>query len=354
MAKIRPGLKKDEYIKRYVESAVISAVRQKRYLQEYQNLPEKIATIRALNQAMGMIASGGYKNAKELLTEIKNMSEALMREIETECLHCPFMSSLNLFRKDEVRKKEAGGELYVLSLTLDYPKSLAIYHNAGGLIGSLENIIIGVHKSLLKKTCILHLFFWHFLRDLKASLFFACCGRYRQSISTLRSALELIFTGIYFQDLKEKLKKKEFDKEWKKWIMGKGKGYFGKGKEIFNLSKDQKDKIGRLYSELSKRVHGIINDEFEVVTVKSKPPARPSSAFFDVEFLKEWFDYFIQLVEIFSWVFLKVSSKYSLRKTKRSEKGLILFKNLLQELKNKKKRTKFLKFVECPKLTSKI
>lgn len=351
MAKIRPGLQKEEYLKRYIESAVISAIRQKRYLQEYQKLPEKIATIRALNQAIGMIASGGYKYAKELLTEIRDMSETLKREVETECLYCPFMPSLNLFRKDDLREKEAGGELYVLSLTLNNPVSSAIYHNAGGVIGSLEDILIGFHKSLLRKAFIMDIFLWHFLRDLKASLFFVSCGRYKQSISTLRSALELIFTGIYFQDLKERGKKEEFDKEWKEWFLGKRKGYFAEGKKISNLSENQKEKIGKLYGELSRRVHGIINDEFEIVTTKGKPPARPSSAFFDIEFLKEWFDYFIQIARIFNWIFPKILFKYSLRETKRSKKGLKLFKELLQRLKKKEEKVKFLSFVNCPRLT---
>lgn len=346
MARIRPGIKKEEWLKRYIESAVISAVRQKRYLQEYQNLPEEIAVLRAVNQALGMIASGGYREAKRLLEDIEKLSRVLKEKLEFDCIECSFIPSLNLFRKDDVRKKEAGGEWYVLYLTLSTRKGLAIYHNSGGLIGSLEDILMGLHNSLLRKASDVHIFLWHAIRDLKASLFFAFCGRYRNALATLRSSLEFLFTGIYFQSLKRN--QEEYEKEWKNWIKGKN-NFFGKGKKCINDAQI-KNEAGKLYGELSQAVHVFIKDEFEIVVEKCKKPARPASAFFETEFLEEWFDYFIRLIFIFHQLIPRLIEDYKLRETKRSKGGLRLVKRLLENLKIKNNRNKPLNFVSCPKL----
>ena len=73
---------------------------------------------------------------------------------------------------------------------------------------------------LIGKATFLHLFLWHFVRDLRASFFFAFCGRYRQALQALRSALELLFAGIYFQDLRDGGDKGALEKAWERWLKG--------------------------------------------------------------------------------------------------------------------------------------
>lgn len=270
----------------------------------------------------------------------------MKKKTVSDCTCCPFMPSLDLFRQDEIRKKEAGGELYVLYLTTSDPKAIAIYHNTGGLIGSLEDVLIGCIEHI-SEVAYIHIFSWHFLRDLKASSFFAFCGRYKQASQILRSAIELIFTGIYFQELKDKGEKEKLNREWEKWMNGKKINGFSNGLKA-SMSRDlltqkAKEATGKLYGNLSKSVHTLAREDGEIIVNTNKRPARPTSAFFNLEFLREWFEYLFQEVIVVDKI-LTLSFKH----TKKSTEGLDMLNMIINGLQKNKEEP--LSFVECPKL----
>ena len=334
----------EEAVTRYAESTVLSAIRLKRYWMS-RGYSEEAAVNKATNQALGMLrASVGTEKALELLKEMEEMAISLRERIVPDCMRCPFMPSLNLFRPDEIRK-DAGGELYNFGLTINEPQTMAIYHNVGGLIGSLEEILVDCQE-FIKTMTYVHMFMWHSVRDLKASAFLSFSGRYRQALMVLRSALELLFIGIYFQTLNDR-NGKELEREWDNWRKGKKGSYFSKGKayalEKRLLTTEAKNVPGRLYNKLSKAVHGLIRDELEEI-MKDKKPARPASAFYDIEFLKDWFKYFLQIVTIVQGIVQSLSPYLS----ERGEKGLKLLKDITKALKDNKQEA--LPFVDCPRL----
>ena len=79
------------------------------------------------------------------------------------------MPSLNLLRYDEVRK-EAGGELRILLSYLDNPRAASIYHNCGLMLGSLEDLVIGLIEVLGNRGNLtyLHSFAWDSLEGLQS------------------------------------------------------------------------------------------------------------------------------------------------------------------------------------------
>lgn len=85
VAKARPSMKVIEWVGRYTESAVLSAVRLKRYWIGQGN-SEKEATSKALNQALGMIVSGNPERSVELLREIEQTSKALRELVKSSVL----------------------------------------------------------------------------------------------------------------------------------------------------------------------------------------------------------------------------------------------------------------------------
>lgn len=346
MDKIRAGMDVDKAVARYTESAILSAVRLIRYWKS-RGYSEEEAVNKAVNQALGMIKSGDPKRTPELIGDIEKMCRVLKKKTVSDCTCCPFMPSLDLFRQDEIRKKEAGGELNVLYLTTTDPNAIAIYHNTGGLIGSLEDILIG-YKERVSEAGYIHLFSWHFLRDLKASSFFAFCGRYKQASQILRSAIELMFTGIYFQELKDKGEEEKLHSEWEKWMNGKKINGFSNGLRISMsrglLTQKAKKDAGKLYGNLSKAVHTLIREDGEIIVSTNKRPARPASAFFNLEFLREWFEYLFQEVIIVYEMILALS----LKPTEKSTEGLDMLSIIINGL--QKNKEKPLPFVECPKL----
>lgn len=293
-----------------------------------------------------MIISGYGKDlgrAKDSLLELRHWCDKLLSEIEPDCMRCTFMPCLDFFRQDEIRDS-AGGELRILQFTLNDPFALAYYHNAGGLLGSMEDVLIGTMRG---KLIFLHMFLWHVLRDLRASAFLAFCGRYRQALSTLRSALELMFVGVYFQGLENDGLKEKLEEELRKWWEGRSV-LFGDGLEHAAragwLDQKSRHEAGRLYGNLSNAVHKFVKDEYEMVVEKDFKPARPASSFYNLEFLSEWSDSLFGVVIIMK----QVIEALPFRHTDRSRKGLKLLGDIIDALRNDKKEA--LSFVECPKL----
>ena len=134
------------------------------------------------------------------------------------------MPSLNLFRRDEM-DIEAGGEFYIISISLKQKTSWAIYHNAGGILGLSEDVLIDLFRvGHIERIAVIHMMAWQCLRDLKASVFLALCGHYRQAAIISRAALELLVLGAYFQRKRElalfKGRNNKLEKEWEEWLKG--------------------------------------------------------------------------------------------------------------------------------------
>lgn len=346
MVKVKPV---KETVSRYTESAVLSAVRLKRYWIS-RGYSEAEATNKAVSQALGMIRAGDQEKLQELLVDIEEVCKILKKRTVLDCTLCPFIPSLDFYRQDEVRKEDAGGELRILNLTLTSPAGMATYHNAGGLLGSLEDIFIGLGKELLSNKAWMEMFLWHSVRDLRTSAFFAFCGRYRQAFMVLRSALELIFTGIYFQNLEDKGDRGKLENEWQQWWKKKSKS-FGEGLRTSMkaglLSKGVRKDAGRLYSDLSKAVHTLVRDEYEMIVDKDRSPARPASSFFNPEFLEEWFGILLRIIVIIREMILALHLKH----TRRSRAGLDMLNNIIKILQKGKREA--LGFVKCPRLPRK-
>jgi hypothetical protein len=77
MASKRLGMEMEEYLNRYAESALISAIRLRRYWMS-QGCSEKEAISRAVKQAAGMMASSGVPLQKliELFQQLEKASSA--------------------------------------------------------------------------------------------------------------------------------------------------------------------------------------------------------------------------------------------------------------------------------------
>jgi len=76
----------EEYIGRYAESAVISAVRLRRYWMKQGNTDDE-ATTKAVNQAIGMLAASGIppKKLMDLFSELEGAAKAfqnILAEVE--------------------------------------------------------------------------------------------------------------------------------------------------------------------------------------------------------------------------------------------------------------------------------
>jgi hypothetical protein len=89
MARKRLGVELEEYLNRYAESALISAIRLRRYWMS-QGYPEKDAIARAVKQAAGMMASSGAPLRKliELFTQLEKASSTF-REMLIEAEENP-------------------------------------------------------------------------------------------------------------------------------------------------------------------------------------------------------------------------------------------------------------------------
>lgn len=345
----RKLLSPEEIVIRYTEGAIISALRLKRYW-ERKGLSREEAISRAVKQAVNMIRAGSLEKLPEILEDLDEISKLIGERMFADCKLCASMPALHLYRKDEVREEDAGGELRILQLTLKSSIGAAIYHNTGGLIGCLEDIIIGSYKEILENALFLHIFFWHSLRDLKASAFLAFCGRYKQATATLRSALELFFTGMYLQSVVDREGEEKADTLFEKWLRMKkeAKTFLDEGKrvaiEMGLLSLEEANEVGKLWGLLSKAVHTLVMDEYEIVTRVGKFPARPASAFFNEEFLRQWFEFLLDIVK----TEVKVIRSLHLKFSEKSIDSIQMIMQIMEKLELSPYESQ--SFVECPKL----
>ena len=269
-----------------------------------------------------------------------------------DCTKCPNIPSMNLYRKDEI-KECAGGELYVLSITLD--ENWGIYHNLGGLYGFFEDVLIDMYGNLSNNS-LLHMMMWQCTRDLKASIFLAFCGHYRQAMVVMRGALEISIYGAYFQlktnSAKSKEEKEELKKLWEDWWNGTS------DKKSFSVVTKELEGEGKLTSEmaritraiyygaLSKHIHTFIGDDVERVLndEKKKMPIRKSSTFYDNSYLNKCSETLIELFSLIS----EVLQRFSPKLTTKGEDGLRRLQSLLKILKDDKSRA--IAFTSCSKI----
>jgi hypothetical protein len=339
----------DEYVRRYVMSSAESAANLSRYWKQ-KGMGNSEAEQRALNQAIGMIVSGYGKDlnkAKSCLLELRGWCDRILLKIEPDCARCEFMPCLDLHRQDEIRE-DAGGEMHVLRSMLNAALGMAIYHNTGGMVGSIEDVLIGTIEMLPRNLSLTHMFLWYALKDLRASAFLAFCGRYKQAFSVLRSALELIFVGAYLQTLEDRGFREEHEKRWEEWWNGRNLFRDGlKATAIVGwLNQKMKDEAGRLWGSLSGTVHRLEKDEYEMVIEKGLERARPTSSFYHKSFLLEWFESLLKIVVIMR----RIIAVLGFRHSDRSQRALYILDNIINALDTNKREP--LPFVECPMLTS--
>ena len=269
----------------------------------------------------------------------------------TDCAKCPNMPCMNLYRKDEIEEC-AGGELYVLSITLD--ENWDIYHDLGGLYGFFEDVLIDMYGNL-SNINLLHMMMWQCARDLKASIFLAFCGHYRQAMVVMRGALEIFIYGAYFQlktnSAKSKEEKEELEKLWEDWRKGtRDKKSFGAvTKELKSegkLSAETEKMVRAIYGSLSKYIHTFIGDDVERVlnNEDERMPIRKSSTFYDNSYLNKCSETLIELFSLIS----EVLQRFSPKLTTKGEDGLRRLQSLLKILKDDKSRA--IAFTSCSKI----
>lgn len=281
------------------------------------------------------------------------MVKKMVDKENLDCAKCPNMPSMNLYRKDEI-EEYAGGELHILSITLD--ENWGIYHNIGGLYGFFEVILIDMHENL-SNISLLHMMMWQCARDLKASIFLAFCGHYRQAMMVMRGALEIFIYGAYFQlktnSAKSKEEKEELEKlceDWRKGTRDK-KSFSAVTKELKSEGKlsaeTKKITIAIYYGVLSKHIHTFIGDDVERVfnNEDGRMPIRKSSTFYDNSYLNKCSETLIELFSLIS----EVLQRFSPKLTTKGEDGLRRLKSLLKILKDDKSRA--VAFTSCSKIT---
>lgn len=162
----------NESLKRYVESALISAVRLKRHWVSKGKSEEEVIE-KATKQAFGMLKSSGasLETMSKLFDELDEATQVIKKVIDNaikgiskkeadkafiKCIACPHMLPMNLEWNDPVNPN-AGGELRMQRKHLTHKRSRILIHNAFGAVGFLWNIL----KSLGEKVDVLLIFYLH-------------------------------------------------------------------------------------------------------------------------------------------------------------------------------------------------
>jgi hypothetical protein len=230
------------------------------------------------------------------------------REHVFDCMRCEVTGCLNLYGESKIAN--AGKELYVYKilgqkieedpdLTVNVCLNGRFLNAACFLAVPIEQMRSYLSDILIQVT-----------RDLKASMFLAFSGHYRQAMQVLSCAFENIISGSYFQsDYVElagrRAKKEHFDRltkrfnEWKK----DGRGDIHKTIEILRrvhiLSIEEEGRWKELYHMLSRFVH---TPQDLIAKVEHKDLEEqmncPAATYFSREQLIEWSDRFQELFAI--------------------------------------------------------
>ena len=225
-------------------------------------------------------------------------NKSAKKKEEYDCLHCPDCDCLDLFEHSN-ESRNIGGELYVYSLVGDevekdqafglYSCSTAdVLHSICFLIDTLDEF---EENEVLAEVLL------QIPRDLKASIFLAFSGHYRQANQVLRCCFENLLVALYFQtevsstkEGEERFRNKAL-KKFQEWKNGGNVGDIVAKIEILRtaglLSRAEEVKWKRLYSDLSKFIH--TPKEF-VSTFKhdEDEPRCIAETYFDKSTFREW------------------------------------------------------------------
>jgi len=195
-----------------------------------------------------------------------NKIKSTKKKENRDCLRCSDVECLNLFAHSD-ESKNIGKELYVYNLVgleVDKDQTFALYSCAtGDVLFSLCFLVNSLYE--LDESEILAEVLLQIPRDLKASIFLAFSGHYRQANQVLRCCFENLISALYFQTDVGPIKEEEEShrnkalKKFQDWKKGGDIGDIGPKIEILRrdgfLSRDEETKWKQLYSDLSKFIH---------------------------------------------------------------------------------------------------
>ena len=235
---------------------------------------------------------------------------------ERNCTKCPVLDCLNLFDKSE-ETEDVGKELYVYSLLgkkVEENEEFSIYVCKNGrFLQASCFLTVPIYYDFKEKSYLKEVLL-QATRDLKASMFLAFSGHYRQAMQVLRCCFENIISGIYFHsDLIELMNKGGSEEEFARLEMR-----FNRWKEegrqniratiellrrIRFLDRSEERNWKKLYSNLSRFIHTPeeyvchVKHEKKEIKLKSEM-ACPASTYFSETALAEWSNGFQQIFAI--------------------------------------------------------
>jgi len=265
-------------------------------------------------------------------------------DLKDSCSNCKQISCLNLFRHTKNGDEFIGGELYVYKLINvnkihDEELSLFVCKN-GKLFQSACFVIAPLNVALPNER--IAVICNEVIRDMKASLYLAMSGHYRQATIILRCVFENFLFGLYFYAeehifAKNDDEKKDVQRNFKVWIKG---GYRKSDKDLLDvikrarlITKEEEKEWEKLFQNLSQFVHTILNTETgrEIIYGKVKILDCYSEVKFNKDNLKEWSGYYQRLIFI---ILNKLLILYPFLKNK--DAGILALKNIRVEFKNEK------------------
>lgn len=219
------------------------------------------------------------------------------------CHRCPEIKCLNLSYHSRVRKYEnSGHELYIYKLLgkkIAKSDKLKKYVCRNGALLQVTCFLVNPIFELEKKSYLKDVLFQS-AKDLKASMFLAFSGHYRQAMQVLRCSFENLISGVYFHSDFCELRKNDCAKEefvrletrfnnWKK----NGRVNIRRSLEVLRrigfLNRNEEKDWGELYSDLSRFIH---TPEEYVCRVKHKDilekMACLASTYFSEDALRTW------------------------------------------------------------------
>lgn len=198
---------------------------------------------------------------------------------------------------EDINRKEAGGELYVIKLTMSDPESRIIVENSSMCYHAISELIgeVGV-RNTNQATQMVNSICWQALRDLKVSLFLAMAGRYRSAHIIQRGIIELVGSALFF----ERKIKAEASPGWRRvseWLNGDKEAspsfeeiqgvltdlspYLGEA--IYtSLQEDREFQNLHVHTPIGGQVHEVLFEEGGVLT-------QPWCSNLDKQALKAWY-----------------------------------------------------------------
>ena len=221
-----------------------------------------------------------------------------------KCDRCPEIDCLNLF--SHLRKhKNVGGELYIYRLLRKKMEEkydeLNKYVCKNGNLLRIACFLVNPIAELEEESYLKDVLYQS-AKDLKASMFLAFSGHYRQAMQVLRCSFENLISGVYFHSDLCLLRKKNGTKEdfarlqrrfndWKKSGRANIRASLEVLRRIGFLTRDEEKYWRELYSNLSRFIH---TPEEYIFSVKHKDMLKdiqmtcPATTYFSEDALGAW------------------------------------------------------------------